>query len=235
VVAASGNDQAARLAYPAAYAGVVSVGAVDALGVQAIFSNSGSTLQLTAPGVQVQTAGLSGTRTTVSGTSASAPVVSGSIAALMSQNPGLTAIQAADRLASHASDGGAAGADADYGNGSVNLGWAMNASSSAWTDPAVSSQNYNAETGVVSIVVQNRSGSAVGGLSLGVNANGVTTTHALTELAAGASTTVTLPVDTAQLAGGGQIVVRSQLVTPAGLTDQNTANNRRSGVISGAK
>lgn len=235
VVAASGNDQAARLAYPAAYAGVVSVGAVDALGVQAIFSNSGSTLQLTAPGVQVRTAGLSGTRTTVSGTSASAPVVSGSIAALMSQNPGLTAIQAVDLLASHASDGGAAGADADYGNGSVNLGWAMNASNTAWKDPAVSSQYYNAETGVVSVVVQNRSASAVGGLSLELNANGVTSTYALSDLAGGASTTVKLSVDMALLAEGGQVVVRSQLVTPAGFVDQNMANNRKSGVISGAK
>ena len=235
IVAASGNDQAARLAYPAAYAGVVSVGAVDALGVQAIFSNSGSTLQLTAPGVSVQTAGLSGTRTMVSGTSASAPVVTGAIAALMSQNPGMTALQAADLLTSHASDGGAAGSDPDYGNGSVNLAWAMNASNPSWSDPAVSSQNYDAKTGLVSIVVQNRGGQAVGGLSLGVSANGVATTQALGVLAAGSSTTVTLPVDSALLAEGGQVVVRSQLVTPAGFVDQNTANNRKSGVIGGTK
>ena len=58
IVASAGNDQAAELTWPAADARVVSVGAVDALGQQVTFSNSGPQLQLTAPGYGVLTAWL---------------------------------------------------------------------------------------------------------------------------------------------------------------------------------
>ena len=233
VVAASGNDQAAQLAWPAAYSGVVSVGAVDGAGQQAIFSNSGAGLQLTAPGVLIQTAGLTGTRVNFSGTSASAPVVSGAIAAVLSQSPGLTAIQAADVLTTYSSDGGVAGADPDYGKGTLNLGWAMDRTDASRVDPVISSQNYDAASGTVSFVVQNQGAQAVSGLGLTVNVGGETSAQTLADLAPGASTTVTVPVDRAQLADGGKVLVRSQLVTPAGLVDQNLSNNRKSGVISG--
>ncbi len=229
VVASSGNDQAARLAYPAAYPGVVSVGATDAVGVQAIFSNSGDGLQLTAPGYELQAAGLAGTRTSFSGTSASAPVVSGAIAALLSQYPDLEPLEAADILASHANDGGAAGADPDYGNGTLNLGWAMNYANPARVDPAISSQSYDASTGTVSIVVQNRGATALSGLKLAVSLDGTGTSNTLADLAPGASTTVTVPVSAARRDAGGNLVVSSQLSSPA--NDQNTANNRRAGVV----
>ncbi len=233
VVASSGNDQAAQLAWPAAYAGVVSVGAVDGAGRQAIFSNSGDGLQLTAPGVALQTAGLAGSRVNFSGTSASAPVVSGAIAAVMSQTPGLGAREAAAVLTTHANDGGAAGADPDYGKGSLNLAWALDHASTTRVDPAVSNQSYAAGTGTVDIVVQNRGAAPVSGLALVVNTGGVATTQPLGTLAAGASATVTVPVDTRQLADGGSVVVSSRLVTPAGLVDQDTSNNQKSGVIGG--
>jgi subtilisin family serine protease len=52
LVASAGNDQA-RAAHPirAADRRVISVGAVDALGQQVIFSNSGDQLQIAAPGL----------------------------------------------------------------------------------------------------------------------------------------------------------------------------------------
>ena len=87
IVASAGNDQASQLTWPAADPRVVSVGAVDALGQQATFSNSGSQLQLTAPGYGVQTAWLNNQRVYFDGTSASAPIVAGAIAALMSADP----------------------------------------------------------------------------------------------------------------------------------------------------
>ena len=51
IVAAAGNEQTTSLAFPAAYEGVISVGAVDAENAQAYFSNSGETLTISAPGV----------------------------------------------------------------------------------------------------------------------------------------------------------------------------------------
>jgi hypothetical protein len=125
VVAAAGNDQAAQLVWPAAYPGVVSVGATDASGKQALFSNSGASLQLTAPGYAIKTVGGGGARVFFSGTSASAPVVSGAIAALVSTSPGLTALQAADLLATYSTDSGPSGPDPDYGRGTVNLDHAL--------------------------------------------------------------------------------------------------------------
>ncbi|MCX6951174.1 MAG: S8 family serine peptidase, partial [Verrucomicrobia bacterium] len=98
IVAAAGNDQAAQLAWPAADSRVVSVGAVDRAGQQVTFSNSGSQLCLTAPGYGVQTAWLDGQRVYVDSTSASAPLVSGAIAAALSQNASLTPQTAAQLL-----------------------------------------------------------------------------------------------------------------------------------------
>lgn len=56
VVAATGNDGATRVSYPAAYAVNVAVGAVDVNDVVASFSNQGSAIDVTAPGVMVLSA-----------------------------------------------------------------------------------------------------------------------------------------------------------------------------------
>ncbi len=52
-IAAAGNDGSTRTSYPAGYAGVVSVAAVDAAGVVASFSQQNSDVELAAPGVGV--------------------------------------------------------------------------------------------------------------------------------------------------------------------------------------
>jgi hypothetical protein len=231
VVASSGNDQAGRLAWPAAHEGVVSVGATDARGVQAIFSNSGDTLQLTAPGYGLRTAGLSGTRVDFSGTSASAPVVSGAIAALLSQSPSLTPVQAADLLATHSNDGGAAGADPDYGRGTLNLGWALGRDDPARSDPALSSVGYRADEDSLVVVVQNRGSRAITGLRLALELGGARSEHALAALPAAASTTVRLPVDRSRLAREGRLTVTARLLLPAGLVDLHPENNRLGGVV----
>ncbi|HEY0140721.1 MAG TPA: S8 family serine peptidase [Thermoanaerobaculia bacterium] len=56
VVAATGNDAATRISYPAAYAVNVAVGAVDVNDVVATFSNRGTGIDITAPGVMVLSA-----------------------------------------------------------------------------------------------------------------------------------------------------------------------------------
>jgi subtilisin family serine protease len=53
IVAATGNDSAAAISYPAGYESVVSVGAVDVNNAHAAFSNTGAGLDLSAPGVLV--------------------------------------------------------------------------------------------------------------------------------------------------------------------------------------
>ena len=85
VVAAAGNEQADRLAFPAGYSGVVSVGAVDATNTQAYFSNSGESLTISAPGVGIFSAHDRKRLVIGSGTSQAAAITSGVVAALLSQ------------------------------------------------------------------------------------------------------------------------------------------------------
>lgn len=77
IIAAAGNEQANMLSYPAALPGVVSVGAVDASGKQAWFSNSGQGLSLVAPGVGIVSAYTGNKLVIGSGTSQATAIVSG--------------------------------------------------------------------------------------------------------------------------------------------------------------
>ena len=228
VVAAAGNDQAAQLAWPAADRRVVSVGAVDAAEQQVTFSNSGAHLQLTAPGYGVQTAWLNGQRVYVDGTSASSPLVAGAIAAVISRNPSLTPQQAAQLLARTASDGGAPGPDPAFGNGILNLGWAMNSGNPAYVDTAVSSHYYDAASNQMQIVVQNRSGRTVNGMNLNVTAGTLGLNYSVPGLAPGETFIAKVPVDAAALRNNGSLSFTTQLNNPIGVTDQLPANNKKS-------
>lgn len=231
LVAAAGNDQAAQLAWPAADPRVVSVGAVDAAGQQVTFSNSGPQLQISAPGYGVQTAWLNGQRVYVDGTSASAPLVSGAIAAVMSENPGLTAAQAWQVVRQTASEAGAPGVDADYGNGILNLGTAMNRNNPAYADTAVASHYYDAASGQMEFVLQNRGASAVSGLTLDIGTNGTTRTAAIPALAPGATYVVKVPIDQATLNATGTQTFSTSLQNPPGVIDQVPANNRKASTL----
>ena len=195
------------------------------------FSNSGEQLHLTAPGYGIQTAGVNGERILFSGTSASAPVVSGAIAAVMSQTPGLTAAQAVQVLQTHADDAGPAGDDPDYGHGVVDLGWTMARDDPARIDLAISSHAYDSENSALSIVIQNRGAVAIPGVTLTTDLDGVAGSYPVPELAPGGVTTISLPVDPVQLSGKGRLVLRTQLVLPAGYVDQIPANNTRASVL----
>jgi hypothetical protein len=231
IVAAAGNDGAAQLEWPAADVRVVSVGAVDALGQQVSFSNAGAQLKITAPGYGVDTAWLNGQRVTMDGTSASAPLVAGAIAAIMSTTPGLTAAQAWSVLQQYASDGGPPGPDPAYGNGILNLDWAMNRNDPTRVDTAIAGQYFDAATSTMNVVVQNRSAQAVSGLQLSVDIGGIATSHAVPPLNPGATYLVQTPVSADQLAANGGIFYRTQLSNPQGMVDQSPANNTRAGVI----
>ena len=85
VVAAAGNDQKNQLAIPAAIPGVIAVGAVDASGKQAYFSNSGDNLAFLAPGVGI-ISGYSDGRVVIGrGTSQATAITTGIIAKLVGE------------------------------------------------------------------------------------------------------------------------------------------------------
>ncbi|MBI5770785.1 MAG: S8 family serine peptidase [Verrucomicrobia bacterium] len=231
IVAAAGNDQAAQLAWPAADPRVVSVGAVDALGQQVTFSNSGPQLSLTAPGFEVQTAWLGARRALVDGTSVSAPFVSGAVAAVLSQDPSLTAQQAARVVMQTASEAGLPGSDPDFGHGILNVGLALNRRNPAYADTAIASQYYDPATKQMNIVVQNRGAQPVAGLWLDINTAGTVNSQLLSPLASGETAVVKVPVDPAMISSASPLRIATELRNPLGLNDRNRTNNRRASTL----
>ncbi|WP_395739378.1 S8 family peptidase [Prosthecobacter sp.] len=88
VVAAAGNDQQTTLSMPAGIPGVLSVGAVDANGTQAYFSNSGQGLVLVAPGVGIVSGYSDGKFVIGSGTSQATAITSGVVTYLLGRGYG---------------------------------------------------------------------------------------------------------------------------------------------------
>jgi len=120
LVAAAGNDSASNGKgpfYPAAYPGVLSVGAVAPDGSLASFSDTRTPVTVTAPGVSVASA-YPGTYQDAyslndNGTSFATAFVSGVVALVRAAYPDLSAAQVVDRIAATAD--GAAGAGTGHG------------------------------------------------------------------------------------------------------------------------
>ncbi|SMO32100.1 S8 family peptidase [Fodinibius sediminis] len=88
VISSSGNEGNRKIGYPAGYDKVVSVGAVETNNSVAGYSNYGYTLDVLAAGSGIASTSYEASYTTKSGTSMSAPVVSGLAALLKRIHPG---------------------------------------------------------------------------------------------------------------------------------------------------
>lgn len=141
VVIASGNDSR-EVNYPAAYNGVISVGAITDQDKVASYSSHGQSLVMVAPGGGASGRGegepiysttptyqcyitVAERRTTnygsLAGTSMSAPLVTAAAALMLQVEPGLTPAQMRTRLAASAEDLGDQGFDEYYGYGELDV------------------------------------------------------------------------------------------------------------------
>lgn len=139
MVAASGNFSDTWVGYPASSPYTIAVGSVDEDGVRSSFSNTGTRLDLTAPGESMAgadypiTDGGNPAYVSGDGTSFAAPVVAGVAALYMRQHKAAKGSlpnpkQVAKCLCATAQDKGSPGFDVDYGAGIVRADGALDTS-----------------------------------------------------------------------------------------------------------
>lgn len=122
VVAGVGNRPAgAFIGFPAAYPGVVAVGATGRDGRLAPVTITGEAMVLTAPGVDMASTSRTGAYQYATGTSDATAIVAGAAALVRSKYPRSSATEVVRRLTGTAADMGAPGRDPEYGYGALNL------------------------------------------------------------------------------------------------------------------
>ncbi|HGE71238.1 TPA: hypothetical protein ENX78_10410 [Candidatus Poribacteria bacterium] len=123
VIASMGNSGYNAPQYPAAYSGVMAVGATRADGSKVHFSTSGNFISVSAPGYNIYSTFNkdNSSYADMSGTSMSAPFITGTIAYLLTFNKDLKPDQLRAIIESTSTDIGDAGWDEDTGYGLVNV------------------------------------------------------------------------------------------------------------------
>ncbi|MEU6578338.1 type VII secretion-associated serine protease mycosin [Streptomyces sp. NPDC046805] len=137
IVAAAGNDGAdgkSANTYPASYPGVLAVAASDRNDERAFFSQSGTFLDVAAPGVGMVSTVPKGGQCTADGTSFAAPYVAGVAALLKEKHPTWTAAQLTTRIEETAQRPGR-GPNRYIGWGVVDPTAALSADSTPGTSP----------------------------------------------------------------------------------------------------
>ncbi len=120
MIAAAGNDGQNTAAYPAGFAAVIAVTAVDAAGRRYVAANTGPYIEFAAPGVDLYVARRGG-GSYASGTSYAAPIVTAIAARLMARGAGdVNAVRA--MLRRQATDLGPPGRDTHFGWGLARAG-----------------------------------------------------------------------------------------------------------------
>jgi len=242
IFAAAGNNGINGVDHPAADAGVIAVGAVDAAGYHLDFSNTGSQIALAAPGYALNAAWTGDQVASVSGTSFSSPIVLASVAVLMSRpgSPPLTAPQAYQLLMSYLDVGGAPGTDATaIGGGMPDIGRVINGNTPGLYDAAIAPiqivpPNAGNPYGQVEVVVQNRGTEALVNTKVQVSIGGGVISSNITQLAPNAWAVVNVPVNYPP-AGSAPLTVDASVSLSGGVTDSNKSNNHRAATYVPAK
>ena len=117
MIVSSGNSGNDDIHYPSGLVETISVGATTQSDYRANFSSFGSSLDLVAPGNAIYTTSLGNEYGEISGTSASAPFVSGVVALLLSIYPEMSCEPVRNRLQQTSDDMGETGWDFEYGAG----------------------------------------------------------------------------------------------------------------------
>ncbi len=242
LVAAAGNSgngsgSGDNVCYPAKYSSVIAVTATDSSNVRASFSSTGSTAELAAPGVSVQsTVPGGGYSSSWSGTSMACPHVSG-VAALVIASGVTSASAVRTRLQQTAVDLGASGRDPLYGYGLVNAvsavagggtpttGTIAGTVTNASTGQAVGSATVVTDTGQSAVAsssgVYTITGVTAGSRQVTASATGYTAQSKSVQVTAGGTATLSFtltPQSTAPTAITGTVTSASTRLPITGAT-----------------
>ena len=239
IVAATGNEGIGSISFPAAIDGVVAVGANDAVGQHVDFANSGTNLEnggMSAPGFGVLAAWPEGEVVSFSGTSASAPFVSGAVAAVMSENPGISASSAYELLLTYSNEAGEPGSDIIYGSGTLDVGRVMERDVPGITDAAVASYYYESSAGSqerAQIVIENRGTTALHNLTLEVKSGNNEQTYNVSFVPVGETSIVETSVGLSAgvQEGGASVTTKVTVNENLNSSDRNTDNNSLNTII----
>lgn len=238
IVASSGNSEQSEATYPAAYPSVISVGAVDARGEHLDFSNYGTYLSVTAPGYAVNAAWPGNGYTRISGTSASAPIVTGAIAATMSNGSGvrMSASQAAEIVMKYSDEAGISGPDSEYGVGILNVGRIMSRGMSGIVDAAITDQRLlisgrSGNGDQIQLTLQNRGTATLINTRLDVSTPFGNRQFNATTLPPGAIQTFSIPVRLNGIPKNEPIEINSRLTLGTPGRDITPYNNQRSDTL----
>lgn len=124
IVSSVGNDHQSapqNIYYPATYETVIGVGALNASGEVAGFSQQNASVNIVANGEDLWVARASGKMTHVSGTSYACAFVSASVARLLAENSDLDPADVRKILYKTATDLGEVGYDLESGHGALNI------------------------------------------------------------------------------------------------------------------
>jgi thermitase len=228
IVASVGNDGTEGVTFPAGYDGVVGVSAVDALGQNLYFGNTGDGVDVSAPGYGVKAAWIKeGFLDDFSGTSAAAPYVSGTIAALMAR--GLEADEAIERVLSLADDAGDPGRDPEYGEGILNIRRIEEHGEKGIRDAAISCLLLK-EGGVVVVGMQNRGTESLAGARVNIKSGTRLLNFDIGRTQPGQTVSKSFKVQEGDYARDGKLTVYAEIPL-AGLQDAYPGNNARRMVV----
>lgn len=234
IFAAAGNNGTNDVSFPAANAGVIAVSAVDAVNNHLDFSNTGPTVDISAPGYGVNAAWSDNQAVSATGTSFSTPIVVGTMAGILSLsgNENLSPQQAWALLIEYANDGDTSGPDEKLGAGMPDPGRVINGDTPGIYDAALASSRIlppdsQYPNGQVEFLIQNCGTETIINSTVNVDMGGGTIPYNITTLAPKAVTTVRVPISRSLANQGTTMRVDAQVSLSNGVVDAKPSNDRR--------
>lgn len=228
LVAAVGNDGVGQVSYPASYPGVIGVSSNDANEGYLTFSNRGPQVDLSAPGIELAAAGVENDTILFTGTSASSPLVAGTVARMLEQNPDMPYADIVNSLQNTANEAGPPGEDVYFGEGILNVG-RLEANSTQQTIDAAASGFYleevpNGTELKLFVIGENRGTEAFSKVEMTVTYPGFEKTFIFTNIASSQTfyETLILNLNSPVIKEEQQIVIQVKGVQGDSVSDNNS-------------